>query len=279
MSNTKSPSGISDPAYAYTWKLSRSRWAWEFLRRNPRFLDDASRHEREEVSYRSACRSITLVRPRCDQAEAERWGLAFFPDVTANGFEADVFWSGALYPRTVSVHVGPRGDHGICEIFEETTKLCRIIHLTDRVGREHLLLKGNGCVVQVRCEGLSLLSPEPVRMQIVFDGVNDLDTKIRILAKARDVYRQQQEAIVPSWSRQSRALCHALIALDCHMSGLSHYETACVIYGPERAAQAWGDPGGAMKGEMKRALKKGLHYKRGGYTELLGSAAPLAHAA
>tara|TARA_R110001606_G_scaffold47570_1_gene121224 strand:+ start:52440 stop:53279 length:840 start_codon:yes stop_codon:yes gene_type:complete len=279
MANTTNLFGTSDPAYAYTWKLSRSRWAWEFLRRNPRFLEDASRHDPEEVSYRPACRSITLVRPRCDQAEAERWGLAFFPDVRANGFEADVFWSGALYPRTVSVHVGPRGEHELCEIYEETTRLCNIVHLTDRVGREHLLLKGDGCVVQVRCEGLSLLCPEPVRMQIVLDGVSDLDAKMKILAKAREIYKHRQEASAPVWTRHRRALCHALIALDCHMAGLSHYETACVIYGPDRAAHAWGEPGGAMKGEMKRALKKGLHYKRGGYTELLGASKPLAHAA
>ena len=222
MINNSDGYGISDPAYSYTWKLSRSRWAWEFLRRNPRFLEDASRHSSDEISYKPACRSITLIRPRCDQAEAERWGLAFFPDVKANGFEADVFWSGELYPRTVSVHVGPRGYQERCEIYEETTKLCRIVHLTDRVGREHLLLKGDGCVVQVRCEGLSLLSPEPVRMQITLDGVNDLDSKIKILANAREIYNRQRTKISPMWTRQSRALCHALIALDSHIAGLSH---------------------------------------------------------
>lgn len=67
------------PAYDYAWKLSRSRWAWEFLRRNPDFLSDASRHGEDELSVREACRNITIIRPRTDQCDAERWGLAFFP--------------------------------------------------------------------------------------------------------------------------------------------------------------------------------------------------------
>ena len=33
--------------YSYAWKLSRSHWAWEFLRRNPEFLKDAARHGSE----------------------------------------------------------------------------------------------------------------------------------------------------------------------------------------------------------------------------------------
>lgn len=279
MNTTKNLYGTSNPAYSYTWKLSRSRWAWEFLRRNPRFLEDASRHGPNEISYKPACRNITLVRPRCDQAEAERWGLVYFPDILANGFEADVFWSAALYPRAVSVHVRPRQQNETCEIFEETSKLCHILHLTDRIGREQLLLKGNGCVVQVRCEGLSLLSPEPVRMQIVLDGVSDIDTRLRVLAKAREIYNQQTKQPSPVWTRNSKTLCHALIALDCHLAGLSHFETASFIYGPQRASEAWSDPGGAMKGEMKRALKKGLRCMNGGYTELLGSSQPLKYAA
>lgn len=130
------------PQYDYAWKLSRSRWAWEFLRRNPDFLEDARRHGPDELSVREACRSITIIRPRIDQCDAERWGLAFFPDPSLTGFDANVFWSAGLYPRQVQVQVGPRAPGEVCDIFEKTTNICRIFHLTDTSGRELLLLKG-----------------------------------------------------------------------------------------------------------------------------------------
>lgn len=78
------------PQYDYARKLSRTRWAWEFLRRNPDFLEDARRHGPDELSVREACRSITLIRPLIDPCDAERWG-AFFPDPSLNGFDANVF--------------------------------------------------------------------------------------------------------------------------------------------------------------------------------------------
>lgn len=74
--------------YGYMWKLSRSRWAWEALRRTDAFLEDTERHGPDEVSVRPACRSITSLRPRVDQHAAHRWGLNFFPDPRQNGFPA-----------------------------------------------------------------------------------------------------------------------------------------------------------------------------------------------
>ncbi|MEZ5945622.1 MAG: hypothetical protein R3C04_01990 [Hyphomonas sp.] len=40
----------------------------------------------------------------------------------------------------------------------------------DTSGHELLLLKGNGCVVQVRCTGMSLLAMEPVKMGFLIEG-------------------------------------------------------------------------------------------------------------
>ena len=40
--------------YDYTRTLSRSRWAWEFLRRNEEFLTEAMLHGPDEVSVRTA---------------------------------------------------------------------------------------------------------------------------------------------------------------------------------------------------------------------------------
>ena len=257
------------PQYDYAWKLSRSRWAWEFLRRNPDFLADASRHSADEISIREACRSITIIRPRTDQCEAERWGLAFFPDPARNGFDANVFWSAGLYPRQVQVQVGPCSPGEVCDIYEKTTSVCRIVHLTDTSGRELLLLEGNGCVVQVSCTGMSLLAMEPVRMRFLIDGGESLEQKYRILKEAHRIYGDSSVQEPVTWSRGALILRNALIAFDCHAAGLSLRDTAAVIYGKDRAEEAWAGPSRSMKDEMRRARDRGIELVESGYRELL----------
>lgn len=255
--------------YDYAWKLSRSRWAWEFLRRNPDFLEDAARHGPDELSVRGACSGITIIRSRTDQCDAERWGLAFFPDPSLNGFEANVFWSAGLYPRQVQVNVVPRADGEICDIFEKTTSVCRVIHFTDTVGREHILLKGNGCVAQVRCTGMSLLAMEPVKMRFVIDGGENLEYKYRVLKEAHRVLEQGGEPEAPAWNRASLVFRNALIAYDCHAAGLNLRDSAAVIYGKDRADEAWIGPSRSMKDEMRRARDRGIELVQGGYRDLL----------
>ncbi|WP_065383082.1 DNA -binding domain-containing protein [Hyphomonas sp. ND6WE1B] len=252
--------------YEYTRTLSRSRWAWEFLRRNEDFLAEARLHGPEEVSVRQACHGITLVRPRMDQMAAERWGLAFFPDVRHDGFAANAFWSPALFPRQVQVQVSPAGQGAACPIYEKAVEHCEIVHLVDTAGREHMLVKGNGRVVQVQCTGMSMLSPEPVRLGFLIRGTTNMSSRWQALKNAQCVYAVKKPA---PWSRTGLALRNALVAHDCRTAGLSVRETAAIIYGDARAGAAWAAPGQAMKDEIRRARARGNELVSGGYRTLL----------
>jgi hypothetical protein len=257
--------------YDYMWTLSRSRWAWEVLRRIPEYRRDAADRPEGELETFEACRGIKVIRPLIDQTIAERWGLAFMPDPDLNALEAELFWSDQIYPRKLTVQVSPRQPNEVCEIFERTTAVCRITHFTDRVGREQLVLKTDSCAVQVRCEGLSLVSGQLVRMSVVFDKFGELDHKLKLLERALGLYGTPRLVEKPVWRRDTLALRNAIIALDCIEAGLSQYDCARIIYGIERAEADWKAPGGAMKSEMKRAFRKGVHLRDGGYRELLSS--------
>lgn len=254
--------------YEYTRTLSRSRWAWEFLRRNGAFLAEAARHGPDEVSVRTACHDITLIRPRMEQMAAERWGLAFFPDPRHDGFTANTFWSSALFPRQLQVQVSPADSEGACPIYEKTVKQCEIVHLVDTAGREHMLVKGNGHVVQVQCTGMSMLSPEPVRLGFLIRGTSDFSSRWRMLDEAQCVYGTTRDESAP-WSRTSLALRNALVAHDCEIAGLSVRETADIIYGKARVDEAWAGPGRSMKDEIRRARTRGRDLVSGGYRTLL----------
>lgn len=257
-------------AYDYCWLLSDSRWAWEFLRRNEDFLRDANLRSADDLSFVPACHQITLVRPRNAQTLAERWGLAFFPEPEHDGLEADAIWSGGIYSRRVHTHIAPRAPNEASEIYDRTVAICRITHFTDMAGREHLLLKGNGCVIQVICTGMSLLAREPVKLSMVIDSLDEFQTKLKTLQRAQRVYDPQAEAEIPEWTRHSLALRNALVALDCHDAGKTYFETAAFIYGEARARAAWDSPSRAMKDEMKRALARAKELRDGGYASLLG---------
>jgi hypothetical protein len=252
--------------YDYTRTLSRSRWAWEFLRRNEDFLAEAALHGPDEVSVRQACHGITLIRPRTDQMAAERWGLAFFPDPRHDGFAANAFWSPSLFPWQVQVQVSPAGQGAACPIYEKTVRHCEIVHLVDAAGREHMLVKGNGRVVQVQCTGMSMLSPEPVRLGFLIRGTTNMSSRWRALKNAQCVYAAKKS--VP-WSRTGLAMRNALVAHDCRTAGLSVRETAAIIYGDARAEAAWAGPGQSMRDEIRRARARGNELVSGGYRTLL----------
>jgi hypothetical protein len=66
--------------YDYLWRLSADRWAWEYLRRNDDFLEDAESWSADDVSERDACNNTRIIKPRVPQNLAHRWGLALMPD-------------------------------------------------------------------------------------------------------------------------------------------------------------------------------------------------------
>ncbi|MBM57679.1 DUF2285 domain-containing protein [Hyphomonas sp.] len=257
--------------YEHTCRLSRSRWAWEFLRRNPEFRRAALSSDQSRISEKPACHGVRLIRPDCDQSEAEKFGLVFFPDIDANGHDANAFWNPAIYARTLTVQVTPRHAGDRDEIFEQTVATCEVIHLTDRVGRESLLIRGNGHVLQVACSGLSLLSMEPVKMKLIIEDVTTLDETLRLISRAQRVLGKADEAEKPEWTRSSLAWRNALIAIDAHEAGLNYFETAAIIYGEQRATEAWQSPSRAMKDEMRRALARGRELRDGGYRDLLAA--------
>lgn len=271
----KQPQNISD--YDYTAALSPSRWAWEFLRRNTTFRTLASQINPANISIREACNGIIIMRPKVDQIEAQRWGLVCMPDPKLNGFDANVFWSGALYPRSLTIHVAQRAEDEIDDIFAQSMRTCSVVHLTDLAGREHLLIKGNGRVVQVECSGLSLLSQEPVRMKLIIDTLGNFDDSISTIKSAKRLFGDDFQKNEVVWTKSSLVLRNALVALDCHEVGMSYLDTAIFIYGATRAKEAWDGPSRAMKDEIKRSLTRGRELRDGAYTTLLDPAKQKQH--
>ena len=258
--------------YDYLWKLSPDRWAWEYLRRNTNFRADAASRKDEDVSERMApCAPIRLLRSRVPQTFAHRWGLIIMPDPDLNGFDADVFWSRPVHPDQVEVHCSPMAETDTCSIFARTIPHCKATHLTDGQGREFLLLRGNGCVVQVRCTGLSLLGLEKVRLKMTISDMDAYERRLKVQKEAMEIYTASPEKETPLWSKRTQILRDGLIALDCLELGMSRREIANVLYGKAAVDTEWPEGCGTMRDAIKYLVNKAESLRDGGYLiELLG---------
>jgi hypothetical protein len=261
--------GLSDTLvkYDYTSKLCRGNWAWEFARRNTA-LRKAAFASRPDLEAATSWCGIKLLKQRAFDLVAEAWGLIYFPNPDQSAITTDVFWSDKTFPRRVAVNVREREPGEVDELFERSIRLCRIVHLVDAGGREHVLVKGQACAIQVRCTGQSLLSPKPMKMDLGTSDFSTLDDHVATLNRAQKVYGDDDTS-PPVWSRKGLGYRNALIALDAHDAGLSYREMAMIFYGAARVATEWAGPSSALKAEMSRMLAKGQRLRDGGYRALL----------
>lgn len=259
--------------YDYLSRLSLDRWAWEYVRRNDDFRDDAASRTTADVSEKMApCDRIRLLRSLVPQKLAERWGLVFMPDPALNGLEADAVWSHFVFPDQVEVNCTPRRPGQGCNIYDSTVPYYSITHVTDSAAREYILVRGKGCVVQVRCTGMSLLSIEPVRMKIQTPDLIGLERKLKVQKEALRIFGKGPDTSAARWTKTTQILRNGVIALDCLKDGMSQREIASLLYGPATVAADWGVDGSALRAALRYVIRKAEGLRDGGYlVELLGA--------
>lgn len=258
--------------YNYLEHLSKDRWAWEYARRNKELQDHAARSLHHDLSTkRSRDGSIRILRPRRPQKLAERWGLVFLPDPALNSFEADAVWSHYVFPDQVEVNCTPRKPGQTCDIWQRTRDCCEVTHITDRSAREYLLLRSGGCVIQIRCTGMSMLSVEPVRMKLQISNMEGYERKLKNQKEALKLY-DSGDRPKGKWTKTTQILRNGLIALDSLEQGLARRQIAELIYGPEAVNRDWGDDRSSLRSQLRYVIKKAEALRDGGYlVELLGA--------
>ena len=260
--------------YDYLSWLSPDRWAWEYLRRNIEFKRDASMRSPNDVSDVSSSylKPARILRPRVTQTLAERWGLLFMPDPELNGYEVNAVWSHYVFPDQVEVNCTPRKPGQNCDIWDRTIAHCQVTHITDRSAREYLLVRGRGCVAQIRCTGMSLLGLEPVRMKLQISDMQAYDQKLKRQKEIMKLYGDGPDRSEPLWTKTTQILRNGLIALDCQALGMKHRDIAAVLYGEEAVAENWGDDCNSIRSQLRYVIRKAEGLRDGGYLmELLGT--------
>lgn len=140
--------------------------------------------------------------------------------------------------------------------------------LIDAEGRQHVLVRNRGTVLQVEIEGADILSGA-VDLTFIIRGIAALD---RTAPTIFDFHRMLSEpALVdgtkPRWTARTINRRDACIVHDCIIAGASYREAAIVLYGPEAAQRDWRSSG--IRDRIRRHWFRAQQLIAGGYREFL----------
>lgn len=203
------------------------------------------------------------------QARAENRGLVFFPDPSKNAYEADVIWSQPVFPAQIEIHSRMKHAVPVSDLRDRLFSGREITIITDVVGREYMLLRWQGQVVQARCAGLSLRGPEPVKLGLSFSHTHDLQNRLKVCKELIAGRRHRQSDMSPLWTKRTQILRNGLFTLDALDQGLSHREIAECLYGVRRIRAEWRS--GSYISNIRYLIKKTEALRAGAlYEKLLG---------
>lgn len=250
--------------YDYTMGLRRRDWAWEFLRRNPKFTAEAYAHLKLVQASMSCVPDSKVLHLYERVPLAETWGLILFPNPDQPAPHADVYWLPELDPAIVSVYITPR-KNGEPDEMKAAIEGCQIDVLRVADGTEHMLTRGKFSSAQSICSGMSLLhSREPVKVNLDMRGPGRME-------RAYAAYKLAEEILHPGpwrWTERTKRLRNSLICLDVKNAGLPLRAAAEIIYGQDRVSADWSEQK-SFRDLVRGYHRTGQRLAARGYKELL----------
>jgi hypothetical protein len=251
--------------YAYTLGLDGPGWAWEFLRRNDKFLIEC-RSSRAGLPVQIKHTSGTIyLRPRRKFLRAEAWGLMLFPNPKKSSNETTVFWHPDTLTNSVNATLFHANDN-----MDETLSLndfvCQRVVLINNC-TEHVIVRSAQESARLSLVGQSILFG---KCKCVFhiDGLS----KLANVAQTLRTLTHLRDQTSPTIGHQSQFELHLrdyLVALDGHLAGRSYRDIAEVIYGSDRVKNVWTNETRFLKETVRRAVRRGIQYMESGYRTLL----------
>jgi len=168
----------------------------------------------------------------------------------------------------VSVHGLNSGEFG--EPFRLSELDCEKSVLKAPDGAEHVVLFGGGRQIQLACRGNSMLD-DTVCLAFPIAAMEDQQRKIMALNRLLSVAKFK--CIDPNNFKphpRSRRLRFTIQVLDGMLAGASHREIAIQLYGAEKVAQDWNDPGNHLKDQIRKTVRRGRDLMNGKYRNLAG---------
>lgn len=246
-------------AYAYALGLDRTGLAWEWLRRNTDYHED----------YRQDLLGRKVGRWRAG-SRARGWGLVFMEDPALTARDAVIFWR----PDVVSgvMRAGAR-QHGAVST--------PLFDLWAEPGRKAVSISSDGAlaIIKTGSEIYRLLFESPddlagrIALELRLDAIganeDEMEAVRGFLLEHKKLHAKSPGASFRP-HRHALKMMQMLQAADGRSAGESYRQIAEVLFGAEAVAEDWNDRG-LFKARTRYLVKRGTHFIRGGYRQLLKS--------
>ena len=261
--------GRTKSDYACCKGLTKSEWAWEFLRRNPDYKRAfiVSRSRLSQIARLS--NGTPVMRPKGCQADASKWGLACFSDPGLSAVQTPVFWSqAALKHHAEAEAVIAEPDPAQADLDAFRDRNCAAI--LERSHGISVLLRTPKEAIDLRVTGTNVLL-NPARLSFRIDGLKAVKSRAATLLLLLQTIQTRTSGNTNPLPRHQRlGLLKALVALDCKLSGNSLQDTAIVFRALRLTRLSWSTIGDeSLKKQVIRARNRGLKLMQGGYLTLL----------
>ncbi|GAA0584424.1 DUF2285 domain-containing protein [Rhizomicrobium electricum] len=241
----------TDPApYEWTHKLPSLAWAWEFLRRNPKYRADFSAgHGDAPVAAEPSC-----------------WPLLRLTDPSQDALFAEVFWRKEACVSVLPLASAPRSSDELARSLSLDGVQCRVT-VIDEGDVHHVLLSQEGRWLQLEVHGpmtgAVLLTPA-LFLSKTASG------RLTAMKRLNDVVTHGvlRPELYPPEGRAVR-LATKLLALDGWLAKAHYRDIAIRLFGAQRVATEWSDPGNHMRDHIRRAVLSGREMMESGYRRLL----------
>jgi len=242
-------------AYVYVLHLDPGSRAWEYLRRNPRYVHDWTRYRRSS-----------------SQRIAMRWGLASLADPRLDARQVSPIWAvGDLAPVTLVRDEMPHARNELDTVGRFSLwKLLGHKSLVEEGTGLRLIIKSSAKAVQVRLGG-RLSEGDRFAYQIPAGG--DDRAAWAVLTTFRALTPLSGSGRELSCERPGRAdLFHvrALQVLDGLAAGASQRELAVALFGSAAVARGW-QPDGALRAQVRYLIGRARALIVGEYRSLIAT--------
>lgn len=253
-------------SYDHVHQLPALGCAWEFVRRNPKFVDSWSTLKSAWMEVDGA-HDIKIVHAGHALGLPTPYIWAASPDADAR--HASVVWDHRATTRVLkAVALQPRMSFGgqvldLDQIAVEKT----LVLAAD--GAQNLLLRDGFRSLQIAIVGAPITAPFCLFVDTAVPEVRP-DIQLALLGCWRAIRAgiAWPDECFPPHAYAKRA-ARVLLALDGHLAGVSHREIATALVGEARVDRDWSDPGEHLRDTVRRAVARGLALMEGGYRMFL----------
>lgn len=246
-----------------------AEWAFEFLRRNPKFVSAVDAGGKGTLPSKRVA-SVTVV--TAGEAEStEGFGVLYCDRCDRPIDNTIVFWARDLSVDIIDARiVNSPADEPEDNVLKLEKFKCDKILLTGPGRTPQLLLKTGSKQIQINCIGGDFASGgQAIIPQIAPD--RNIERQLLVMRRLFHLYSEQEfsDTLFKSDPKSVR-LGEVLTALDLWLRQTPMRDIAFALYGEQIVNDDWAPEGGYLIDRVRRSIRRGRFMMEKGYRQLLG---------